>query len=60
MKQLLIEWFLARLAEQSTWRGVILLITAAGVQLQPNQAAGIISLGLAAVGLINVFRKETK
>lgn len=52
------DWILARLAEQSTWRGLIGLATAAGVAISPEQIAAIVSVGLAASGLINVFRKE--
>lgn len=46
--------------ENSTWRGIILLLTALGVQLSPEQQAAIITSGLALVGLINVFRTEKK
>jgi hypothetical protein len=52
-----IDWLLARLAENSTWRGIILLLTAAGVILSPDQANAITAAGLAIVGLINVIRK---
>ena len=41
------NWLLDRLKEESTWRGIVLLVTALGVKL-----------GLAIVGLINVLRKE--
>jgi len=51
------NWILDRLAENSTWRGIIGLITAAGVALKPEQADKIIAVGLALVGAINVFRK---
>ena len=52
-----LDWILARLAENSTWRGIILLLTAAGVSIKPEIANQIITLGLAAVGLINIIRK---
>lgn len=52
-----LDWILARLAENSTWRGIILLITAAGLKLAPELWDSIISVGLALVGLINVIRK---
>jgi hypothetical protein len=48
---------LDKLSENSTWRGLILLVTAVGVKLDPAQAESIVALGLAAVGVINVFRK---
>lgn len=49
-----------RLKEDSTWRGILMLLTAAGVHLDPSQANAIIALGLSLVGLINVFRKQAK
>jgi len=49
-----------RLKEDSTWRGIIMLLTAAGVQLDPSQSNAIIALGLSLVGLVNVFRKQAK
>jgi len=52
------NFLLERLAENSTWRGLVMLATAVGVQLDPNQANAIIAVGLAVVGLINVFRKQ--
>jgi hypothetical protein len=54
----LIEYILARLAENSTWRGIILLLTALGINLNPDQSGAIIGSGLSLVGLINVFRKD--
>jgi hypothetical protein len=51
------DWILTRLSENSTWRGLILLLTAAGVQVSPEKSAAIISFGLALVGLINIVRK---
>lgn len=43
-----------RLKEPSTWRGVILLLTALGVPIAPAVADVIISVGLAVAGLIGV------
>jgi hypothetical protein len=48
---------LGKLAENSTWRGLILLATALGVRLDPEQANAIIAAGLAIVGVVNVLRK---
>lgn len=53
------NYLLERLREDSTWRGVLMLLTAAGVHLEPSQANSIVAVGLALVGLINVFRKQT-
>lgn len=52
------DWIIDRLQEPSTWRGIISLITAAGVAISPDLAAAIIAVGLAGMGLINVIRKE--
>jgi hypothetical protein len=54
------NWILDRLKEQSTWRGIILLATGLGVKLEPDMAEGIIALGLALVGMINIIRKAPK
>ena len=54
------HYILARLTEQSTWRGLILLLTGFGIELEPALQGHIIALGLAAVGVINVLRKEKK
>lgn len=53
-----IEYLLNRLAENSTWRGIVLLLTALGVALSPEQGEKIVAAGLAIVGAINVFRKQ--
>ena len=54
------NYLLERLTENSTWRGLVMLTTAFGVQLDPSQANAIIAAGLAIVGLINVLRKGAK
>ena len=54
----LIKYIFARLAEVSTWRGVILIFTALGIHFSPGQAQAIISAGLAIVGVIHVFTKQ--
>jgi hypothetical protein len=53
-------FILDRLNENSTWRGLILLATAVGLQIDSAQSAAIITAGLAIVGAINVFRKGDK
>jgi len=56
----LIQTVLERLTENSTWRGLIMLATAAGVRLEPELQGQIIAVGLSLVGLINVVRKGSK
>jgi hypothetical protein len=48
------------LGESSTWRGLFSILTGFGVVIKPDMAEAIIAVGLAAIGLINVFRKEVK
>ena len=50
MKAYMIE----RLKEPSTWRGIVLLLTAIGVPVAPAMADAIVSVGLAVAGLIGV------
>ena len=48
------DYLLARAKESSTWRGIILLLTAIGVPIAPAMADSIVSVGLAVAGLIGV------
>ena len=52
------NYVIDRLAENSTWRGIILVVTATGVHLSPELSNAIVTAGLGLVGLINVLRKE--
>lgn len=52
-----LDWLLARLSENSTWRGIILTLTGLGIAIDPDRIAAITAAGLAIVGLINVFRQ---
>ena len=52
-----ILYILDRLAENSTWRGIILVGTAVGLRLEPEHQEAIVAAGLGLVGAINVFRK---
>lgn len=42
-------------SEASTWRGLVLIVTAFGIQLDPAQIDAIVTAGLAIHGLIGVF-----
>ena len=53
------KYILDRLNEPSTWRGLISVLTALGVKLRPDLSEAIITAGLALMGIINIFRKET-
>jgi hypothetical protein len=49
---------LTYLKSESTWRGLIAIATAFGVKLAPDQADSIVAAGLAAIGIINTFKKD--
>jgi hypothetical protein len=53
----IVEIILQRLSENSTWRGLILVVTALGLKLEPALQEQILVAGLGLVGLINVIRK---
>lgn len=52
------DYILARAKEPSSWRGIILLLTAAGLPIAPELADAIISVGLAVAGLIGVVTPD--
>jgi hypothetical protein len=46
------QYVLERAKEASTWRGVILILTAVGVPVAPAMADSIVAAGLAIAGLV--------
>lgn len=54
------EFILNRGKEASTWRGIVALLTAAGVALTPEQGEAVVALGLAIIGAIGVFTADKK
>ena len=46
------SYLLARLQEPSTWRGLVLIATACGTALSPDQQEAIVTAGLLVAGLI--------
>lgn len=52
------EYLLARLSEASTWRGIIMLATAAGVVFSPEQVEAVVAAGLALAGLVGAFSPD--
>lgn len=48
-------YVLARLAEPSTWRGIMALLTSVGLAISPEQAVAITSVGIGLIGLIGTF-----
>lgn len=53
-----VQFLLDRLKEPSTWKGLTVVLTGLGIGISPDQAAAVASVGAAAFGLIEVFRKE--
>jgi hypothetical protein len=53
------SYILARLAEASTWRGIIFLLTAFGVHVSPEQSNAIITAGAAVIGAASVFLPDS-
>ena len=49
---------LSKLREPSTIRGLLLLLAALGVKLDPEQIEAITIAVLAGLGVVEVFRKE--
>ena len=54
---ILFSWFLDRLREPSTWQGLVTIVTAAGIQINPDMALHVGTIGASIFGLINVVKK---
>jgi hypothetical protein len=54
------DYLLQRAKEPSTWRGITMLLTAAGVQLHPEMVEVIVSCGMALAGVIGVVTADKK
>ncbi len=54
-----LAYLLARLAERSTWQGLIALAGALGVSIEPSKAAAIITAGVALAGLAHALWPES-
>ena len=52
------EYHMKRFNQESTWRGIILVLTAFGVQIAPELIEAIIAVGLALVGAINISKND--
>ena len=44
--------------EASTWRGMVWIVSACGVALNPDEQNAIVAAGMAVSGLIGVFWKR--
>ena len=54
------QFVLDRLAEASTWRGIILVLTSAGVHVAPQWNDSIISIGIGLAGIVGVVTADKK
>ena len=52
------DYLVNRAKEASTWRGIILLLTAVGVPIAPAMADAIVSIGLALAGAVGVLTAD--
>jgi hypothetical protein len=49
------KFILKRLREASTWRGIMALITATGIALNPEQIEALIIVGMGVMGALGAF-----
>lgn len=54
------KYLLTLAREPSTWRGLVAILTAAGVTLNPDQIAAIVALGLSIAGGLGAFLPDKK
>lgn len=52
------KYILDRLSEASTWRGIVMALTAIGIQISPELMTQIITVGVGLVGLIGMLTKD--
>ena len=52
------DYFIEKLKEPSTWKGLVWLVTAFGVALSPDEKEAIAALGMSIAGLIGVFLEK--
>jgi hypothetical protein len=52
------EWIMARLMEPSTWRGIITVLSAAGVSVSPQLIGTVLPIGMAGIGLVEMLKVE--
>ena len=49
------KFIMKRLREASTWRGIMALVTAAGIALNPEQIEALVIVGMGVMGAIGTF-----
>lgn len=53
----LFKWVVDRLSEASTWQGIVVFASAAGIRIEPELALQIATTGASIFGLINMVKK---
>lgn len=48
------------LNEASTWRGIVYLLTAVGIQISPELQGAIVTAGLSVAAAIGIFVKDSQ
>jgi hypothetical protein len=56
----MLDWLLIVISKPDFWRGIIYIVTAAGVTLAPDQQTAIITAGLGLSGLFHVFTESRR
>lgn len=56
----MMQYILERAKEPSTWRGIVLLATAGGVNIAPELANAVVTFGIGLAGLLGVITKDKK
>lgn len=54
----IVAWCADRLDEPSTWRGMVWVLSAFGVTIQPELWSQITAIGMAAAGIMGVVSKD--
>ena len=58
MTQIVMNWVIGRLREPSTYRGLVWLLTALGITIEPELWEKITAVGMAVAGLLGVILQE--
>lgn len=54
------DYIIARAKEPSTWRGLILLLTSAGISVAPELATFIVAAGTGIAGILGIVTADKK
>ena len=55
-----VQFFVDRAKEASTWRGVILVLTALGLEMSPQTENLVLQVGLLVAGALGILTKDQK